>query len=422
MIKILLSGLLCSALFADFTLEYQIDGNAKQIVQYKDAQHIRITTKVPQGGESGTQLIVGDKKYLVVKDHGKKRYMDMDMMMQQMKQMQSMMGGAVQADIAEYEPEFKIVKKGTKKKVAGIDAEVWTIEVTYDGQKERMNVSVTKDKNIVDAVHKYTEVMKSLSGMDGGGQESLAKLMNISEGYVAIAFDGMKLVKYDTSDIPDTLFALPAGMNMGNKLQTGKQNSTAQKPPLCPLVGAHGKAKQLDAMTKERVQGWKRIESASCGSMMNMDMENVIYQKGDAYIHLSLSVNVHGENGIIAKYRTNNMKISELKRGKIEGMRYQAAFLERVGQSAMDIKLPNAMLTLTATKNVKGALPDFAKAALDLKKFVPVKKSKPSADDTLKSLGAMFGGQGGSQHPSGKQPSQVDMQKAAEMMKNLFGK
>ena len=420
--KIFLSGLLCSALFADFTLEYQMDGNAKQIVQYKDAHHVKVTTKVPQGGESGTQLIVGDKKYMVVTDHGKKRYMDMDVMMQQMKQMQSMMGGAQQTDAVEPEPEFKIVKKGAKKKIAGIEAEVWTIEATVDGHKERMNVSVTKDENVVDAVHKYTAAMQSLSGMDERGQESLGKLMNISDGYVAIAFDGMKLVKYDTSDIPDTLFALPAGMNMGDKLKAGKQRTAVKKPPLCPLVGAHGKAKQLDAMTKERVQGWKRIESASCGSMMKMGMENAIYQKGDAYIHIGLSVNVDGENGMIAKYRTNNMKISELERGKIEGMRYQSAFLERIGQSAMDIKLPNAMLTLTATKNVKESLPDFAKAALDLKKFVPVKKSKPSADDALNSLGAMFGGQGGSHHPSGKQPSQEDMKKAAEMMKSLFGK
>ncbi len=419
--KILLSGLLCSALFADFTLEYQMDGNAKQIVQYKDAQHIRVTTKVAQGGESGAQLIVGDKKYMVVNDHGKKRYMDMDVMIQQMKQMQGMMGGAQQADAGEPEPEFKIVKKGAKKKVAGIDAEVWTIEATVDGHKERMNVTVTKDENVVDAVHKYTDAMKTLSGMDERGQESLGKIMNISKGYVAIAFDGMKLVKYDASDIPDTLFALPPGVNMGDKLQIGKQSTAVKKPPLCPIVGAHGKAKQLDAMTKESVQGWKRIESASCGSMMKMGIENAIYQKGDTYIHLSLSVNVHGESGMIAKYRTSNMKISGLKRGKIEGMHYQSAFLERIGQSAMDIKLPNAMLTLTATQNAKVDFPEFAKAALDLKKFVPVKKSKPSADDALKSLGEMFGGHGGSHHSSG-QSSQADMQKAAEMMKGLFGK
>ena len=420
--KILLSGLLCSALFADFTLEYQMDGNTKQIVQYKDAQHVKIVTKKAQGGALGAQLIVGDKMYMVVTDHGKKRYMDMDVMMQQMKQIQGMMGGVQQADAGEPEPEFKIVKKGAKKKVAGIDAEIWTIEATVDGHKERMHVSVTKDEKIVDAVHKYTDAMNALSGMNERGQESLSKIINISKGYVAIAFDGMKLVKYDASDIPDTLFALPVGMNMGDKLQIGKQNVAVKKPPLCPIVGAHGKAKQLDAMIKESVQGWRRIESASCGSMMKMGMENAIYQKGDAYIHLSLSVNVHGENGMIARYRTNNMKISELKRGKIEGMRYQSAFLERIGQSAMDIKLPNAMLTLTATQNVKVDLPEFAKVALNLNKFIPVEKSQPSAEDAMKSLGAMFGGQGGSNHHSSGGANQVDMQKAGEMMKGLFGK
>ena len=43
--KILLAtGLLTSVLCADFTLEYKMEGNMNQIMQYKDAQHVLITT------------------------------------------------------------------------------------------------------------------------------------------------------------------------------------------------------------------------------------------------------------------------------------------------------------------------------------------------------------------------------------------
>ncbi len=417
--KLILLSALSALAMADLTLEYQMDGNEKQILKYKDANHIKIINREAKSKESSEILLIGNKKYMVVNENGKKHYMDMDVMMQQMKQMASMMGGVEQPSQKEPEVNFKIVKKGGKKKVAGIDAEVWTLEVNDNGHKERMNVSVTKNKQIVDAIHKYTDAMNSLSGMDEQGQDSLSKIINIADGYVAIEFDGMKLVKYDTSDIPDSLFVLPKGVDKVNKLMAGKQSVAGTKPPLCPITGSHGKAKQLDAMTKESVDGWKRIESANCSSMMKMTLENAIYKKGDSYIHLSLSVNVDGENGMVARYKTSNMKISHYQRGKIDGMRYQTALLERIGQYVMDIKLPNAMLTLTATKNAKVDLPKFAKSALDLKKFVPVKKSQPTAEDALKSLGAMFGG---GQNGGGKAPNSEELQKAGEMLKGLFGK
>jgi hypothetical protein len=154
-------------------------------------------------------------------------------------------------------------------------------------------------------------------------------------------------------------------------------------------------------------------------NMMGMQVENAIYQKENSYIHIGLSINVDGENGMIAKYRKNNMKVDHLKRGKIEGMEYQTGLLELIGQNVMDIKLPNAMLTLTATRNCKDDLSDFAKEALDLSKFVPVKKTKPSADDALKALGAIFGGDGASNN---KASDSADMQKAGELLKGLFGK
>ncbi len=417
--KLILLSALSALAMADFTLEYQMDDKAKQIVQYKDAKHVLITTKEAQGDSSGAQLIVGDKKYMVVNEHGKKRYIDMDAMMQQMKQLGSMFGGVEQPNTKESEPEFKVVKKGAKRKVAGIDAEVWTIEVNDNGYKERMNVSVTKDKKIVDAIHKYTDAMSAISGMDKQSQDSFSKFMNIADGYVAISFDGMKLVKYDNSDIPDSLFALPKGVDESSKLIAGKKSSTVKKLPLCPMVGSHGKAKQLSVMLKDSADGWKKIESGTCMEMMKMSLESAIYQKGNSYIYITLSINSEGEKGIVATYRNNNLPIKGLKRGKIEGNRYQTAYLVKAKQYAMDIRLKNAMLTLSLSGDEKVDLPTFAKEAFDLSKFVPVKKSKPTADDALKSLGNMFGG---GQYGNGKAPNSEELQKAGEMLKGLFGK
>ena len=414
---IVATGLLTSVLLADFTLEFKMDDNTKQIVQYKDAQHVKITTNGESQGESGAQLIVGDKKYMVMTENGHTRYMDMDVMLGQMKQMGAMFGEAPQQEKMSV-PEFKVVNKGKKKKIAGVDAQEWTLEAKADGRKERMKVWVTKDDKIVDAIGKYAETMKIFTQMDPQGEDAFSTLLSIEKGTATVDFEGMKLLKYDDANIPNAVFALPKGMDVGKKPK-GVQTTTVKKPPLCPLVGKHGDAKQLKKILKPEADGWKLIENGTCINMMKMRAENAIYQKGDAYIHINLSINVAGENGMIAKYRTSNMKISNLQQGKIQGARYQSALLNRVRQNAMDIKLPNAMLSLTATKNVKDELPLFAKSVFDLSKFVPIKKSKPTADDALKSLGAMFGEKRGAQRE--KAPSNADMQKAKEMLNGLFG-
>ncbi len=220
--KTVLSAVLFSALFADFTLEYELGNKERQIVQYKDAQHVKITTKQPNGRVSDTLLIVGEKKYAVVMEGGKKRYINIAPMLQKMKQMQAMMSKAYEEETVQTQPTFTILHKGKKTKVAGVNAEIWSVKVNSDVQTEPMEVVVSKDKKLVDAVHKYMDTMGALSGMDEEGQRSLTEFMDISKGYVAISFEGMKLVKYSSSTLPDSLYALPKKLHAKQKSHTKK--------------------------------------------------------------------------------------------------------------------------------------------------------------------------------------------------------
>ena len=219
---LLVTGLLTSVLWADFTLEYKMESNMKQVVQYKDAKHVLITTG--SAGEQGAQLIVGDKRYIVMNHGGKKKYMDMDVMMEQMKQMLAGMPQEAKQEEAkeEEESDFKVIKKGESKTVAGIKGEIWTVEYEDEGKKEHLNLVVTDDDKIVDAVYKYLAVMKQFTQMGGEEEDGLSSLVNIEKGYVTIAFDGMELIKFDEADIPDSLFALPVGMDIGKKLSPEK--------------------------------------------------------------------------------------------------------------------------------------------------------------------------------------------------------
>ncbi len=408
---ILATGLLSSMLWADFTLEYKMDDNINQLVQYKDAQHVMITTG--GAGEQSSQLLLGDKRYMVMKQGGKTNYMDMDVMLEQMKQMSAKYGGMSEEVLEEksQEPDFKIVKKGENKTVAGIKGQVWTVEYEEEGTKEQLDLVVTDDKKVVDAVHKYMNVMRQFTEGSVEEDDGLSALMNIEKGYVTIAFEGMELVKFDDADISDSVYTLPTGMDIDKKTEV-----SVKKPPLCPVVGSHGEAQQLLGMLKSEANGWKQLSSATCLNMMKMKTENAIYQKGDSYIHINLSINVEDEKGIVAKYRINDMEIQNYKKGKIQGNRYQAAYLKKSKHDAMDIRLKNAMVTMTTTGNDKVDLVAFSKAVFDLSKFVPVKKSKATADDALKSLGGLFGGS------SQNEGSTKEVKDAEKMLRGLFGK
>ena len=85
-----------------------------------------------------------------------------------------------------------------------------------------------------------------------------------------------------------------------------KTEVSVKKPPLCPLVGSHGEAQQLLEMLKPEANGWKQLSSATCMNMMKTKIENAIYQKGDYYIHINLSINAEDEKGMVAKYRIND--------------------------------------------------------------------------------------------------------------------
>jgi len=153
-------GMVTTTLWADFTLQYQMPEHTEQTVQYKDAQHVLITTRDASSEESGV-LLIGEKRYMVTRENGKKKYTDMDAMLEQMKQMRAMYGADPMDEDAEASslPDFKIVKKKGSRTVAGIKGEVWTVEYSDEGRTEHTDIVVTNNRRVVNAIHKYADAM-----------------------------------------------------------------------------------------------------------------------------------------------------------------------------------------------------------------------------------------------------------------------
>lgn len=376
--KIILSSLCLTALFADFTLEYSMGEDTHQLVQYKDSSHVKISTFSTSGNneeENVSQLIVGEKKYLLINENAKLQYIDIEVMMEQMKGFTNEYSafGFEEIEVEKEEllkPEIKIIKKLKNRNVAGIDAEVWTVDFFDEGYVERMNIAVTDNKKVVEAIEKYVKVMDEFSKLDPE-ESSIGSLFNIKEGYVLLSASDMNLIKFDDSLLDSKLFVLPSSLNEKAVEET---NSVIMKPELCPLTGTVGKAKQLSQILKPTSNDWELLESGTCLNMMNMTLESAIYQKNNAYIYMSLAINLEDEKGIVTTYRNNNLKIKDYKKGKIQGKYYQTAYLEKAHQYAMDIRLDNAILTMSEIGDEKLDFADFANKVLDLKKFVPVIK------------------------------------------------
>jgi len=381
----LFSIFLSSLLYGDFTMVYQMDKDTNQIIKYKDAKHFKITAT--QKGSSGVTKMIksGNKAYMIIKNGKSEQKIDMS----KMKALQSLANAMGSETSQHEEPQPKIKSFGKDIKIAGINAQEATISYQENGHTQTVKAIVSKDEDIVDAMKKFSQAMGEFSS-EGNMQD-----MFLVDGYAILKIDSMQLVKFDKSSIDDKDFAQTATKNT---------KKAVKKPPFCPVTGVVGASKQLVKMLKPQVNGWKLVKTATCSNMMKMIIENALYQKDNKYIHIGLYINQQ-DKGIIAKHKSINLPIKDLKRGKIQGYKYQSGLLETLDTYAMDIKLPNAMLTLTSYHDVN--LKEFAKDALNLKLFKPVKKSSFDPNSMFK---------------DGKMPSQEDMKKMGDMLKNIFGK
>jgi len=391
---------------ADMTLIYDMGRDGKQIIRYKDASHIKVINRSNDGTEGG-YLIAGDKKLMIVREGGKTQYIDMVKMSQNLHGLDAMMGQMEQAMGQGMEEEsggdMRLIKRVGSVTVAGIRGEKWIIE--SDGKKEE--VILTKDPRVVRVMRDVARAMMTLDQTGGGNLPSDEMLLGGK--YAPLSDSSMRLVKADSRTIPAKAFAVPAGAVASHK-SGGSRTAVGGEPPYCAPFGPQGKPLKLTPLLGQ-APGWQLLKSNNCSKLAGQILDHALYKKGNTYILVSLGINIPGNQGVVANNRRSGLKIEGYKKGRLQGFRYQGGYLSLAGQEALDIRLDgNAILELSAT----GGRPDlvaFAKRALNLKAYKPVAKTDPYQE----MMGAQKGG------PSTTDEMQQQMQKAAEMLKGLFG-
>ena len=204
-----------TSLYADYTLILQ-SGDGEQVFKYRDDNHASITL-----GENSKLLVTGTKAYMISDRNGEKVAMDVD----QMHSMIGAMGVNVQDEIkkAKDDLDIKIIKKGETQKIAGVTGRVWTVEYKEEGETQRSNVLVTKQKDIVKAMKAYSRI---LGRMAGDEEDDIMDFIQIKPGYVIIATldeeDGFRLKEFQERKIPASSFKLSKDVRIQEMPNFGK--------------------------------------------------------------------------------------------------------------------------------------------------------------------------------------------------------
>ena len=227
-----------SAALADYTMVQKLAGGMKQRIYIKDDTHVRIETLDEKGNVTGGFLITGAKNYMIIREGGKERYVDAAGFMQLGRIMNE--NGMVD----EESPEggvggFKLLRKVASKRVAGLPAEEWEVELIIDGVPKTERMVLSKDPAYQKAMALYIRAMERFAKQAGGEAAEEAAAYRLPGGYMVVSAEGMELVDFKAAPLPDKIFRAPknvGGAQGGGleQLMQMMQQMQGDMPPMQP--------------------------------------------------------------------------------------------------------------------------------------------------------------------------------------------
>ncbi len=203
-----------ATLQADYILKYQMQNDMQTFLYHSPSSSKMITTS---DGQKSSIYRIDKKTYIVSDDDGEKSIVDVD----KMREMSKSMGFDPAQYVQEMEkPEYTIKKTGKKVKVGGIAGEVWIVSGTYDGEKYKEEIVVTKNKKVVKIVRAMFNVFSSMSGA-----QIEENFYELQKGYVTIKADGLQLKSFSEKSIPSSEYKLPKQSQKQKAPDSKKENS-----------------------------------------------------------------------------------------------------------------------------------------------------------------------------------------------------
>ena len=209
---LLLSVASISTALAAGTAQIKTDNEINTLI-WQDVNNIVLE---PTSSQDGKMVVKDGKMYSVQTEGGKPQVIELGNMMQAL-------GGLLQGMENEF-PMPKIINISNTKKteqVAGIQGQVYLLEVEEKGERKTVEAVFTNDKTVVEMIDVYISFIELMMG-----QELAKKLINFHKDFPEthkglLRFGNDFSVSSINNKTPDPqLFELPATpMNMQNMLQ-----------------------------------------------------------------------------------------------------------------------------------------------------------------------------------------------------------
>jgi len=235
-------------LYADFTLVYEMDdgpeGVREEVIQYKDPAHAKLFFR--QMGEGNRTIdegeyIIDGVRYVVVREEGKLSYMNLDKIEKATAKLTEELNvSSGPSEEGTLKPFFTLLKKKGNRTVAGIRGEVWEVESEEDGEKYQEEIVVTNDRDLVEAMQRSMDVLKSFGEGPYGMEidDELVSMMLVADGYVLLSARGIAFRSLQKEKIDERVFRLPEGAvdGMKNLPRMDKEKEDAGKKILKSLL------------------------------------------------------------------------------------------------------------------------------------------------------------------------------------------
>ncbi len=336
--------LVSSVVEAGYELEYDVDGDS-QIYRYMDSKHSKI---IMQDDDAKSHIIKNTKSIYIVtyKNNGAIDTLDMKAMKRQASQFGF--------DTSQYtqkpqKPNFKITKTSKRKKIAGVNGEIWILHDADHSSQKGEKVVVTNDKDVVKAVHS----MFGLLGDVSGGEADNA-FIELQKGYVTIQAPGMMLKHFKKTSVSADEFKIPHGKlsdSKGSGLTNSKMtsNKSSLKPDcydsVCCLKKVGASVVLINSLPKKmNVPGdFTLTQSATCKKSKNSVTEAAIYTSPSegSRIYVTLKINTK-DKPVVEKSETQR---------KSAAYTIHSATFEEIGEEISEVTFEhNSLLTFSRLK------------------------------------------------------------------------
>ncbi len=382
---------LTTLLQADYILEYQMENDIQKFMYHSSTRSKMINHSDRDKSEI---YKIGKKIYIVTDDNGKKNIVDVD----DIRKMSKSMGFDASQYIQKQEkPKYKIKKTGKRVKVGGISGEIWVVSGTYNGEKFKDKIVVTKDKRVIKAIH----AMYSMLGSIGGASVD-DSFLEVQKGYVTIKADGMKLKSFSNKRIASSEYQLPKNakkQQMPNIKKIKKDIVDSCYNKVCCGKTA-GESKVLKSALNSSFKGYKLIGNGICDTLgfssifAQNSIEGALYKKGNRTIQITLNMN-DTDGGIIRKTKKNLDSghsagmVKSIKNytdnTSVQGCKLISATLMPMRQTTYEYII-NSKTTLTISYIGKRIDFKYINGLVDLitlKKNLKVSKSAKKADKSI---------------------------------------